>query len=331
MAVRAYSGIGVQLGAEVTKGTTVPANRQLMGLRLDPAVSGEFVTHKPSGFYVPTISSMTSEMTEGDAEGPIDYNSIVYPLSSLFGGVTPVAGGVGDEEAYTWTWNVEGSGSIDPKSFSFEVGDATGAKKFNYGVFTGLDLDIARQGDNTFSAPLVGRDMTSGSMTASPTQVDIVPVNGDHWDVFADDTDTGLGSTKLLALYDCGLSFGDLFQQEWTINSANRAYNSMFLGEDPSFEWEMTLGADAVAEAYLAQARNGGRKFIRLQASGPDIAGTSTAAYSIQIDFAAIVTEFDTYQSSDGSYALPVSMSVSYDPTWGQAMQITVVNGLATL
>lgn len=331
MAVRPYSGVAVQLGVETTKGVAVPANKQLMGVRLDPQVSGEFVTHRPSGFYVPTISSMTTELTEGDAEGPIDYNAIVYPLSSLFGAVTPVAGAAGDATAMTWTWNVEGSGAINPQSYSVEVGDGTGANKFNYAVFTGLDLDISRQGDNTFTSPLVGRDMTSGSLTASPTQIDIVPVNGDHWDVFADDASGDLGNTKLLNLYDCGLSFGDMFSQEWTINSDNRSFNSLFMSEEPSFEWEMTLGADAVAAAYLAKARSGGRKFIRLQASGPAIAGASTATYSIQIDFAAIVTSFDSYQSSDGSYALPMGFSVAYDPTWGQAMKITVVNALASL
>src|SRR5690606_25312257 len=136
MAVRPYSGVAVQFGVETTKGAAVPANRQLMGVTLDPQMSGEFVTHRPSGFYVPTISSMTTELTEGDAEGPIDYNAIVYPLSSLFGAVEPEAGETGNEAAMTWTWNVEGSGAINPQSYSVEVGDSTGANMFNYAVFT---------------------------------------------------------------------------------------------------------------------------------------------------------------------------------------------------
>lgn len=326
---RSYSGVRVQLGVEGTPGVSVPANKQLMGLKLDPQVTGDFVTHKPSGFYVPTISSMTSEMTEGSAEGPIDYNAIVYPLSSLFGEILPEEGEEGAENTRTWEWNVTGSGSINPASFSFEVGDNQRANKFNYGVFTSLDLDIARQGDNTFSADLVGRDMTEGSMTANPTQVDIVPVNGDHWDVYADDTAANLGTTKLTSLYDCGLSFGDMFSQEWTINSDNRAFNSLFMSEEPSFEWEMTIGADAVAAGYLAKARNGGRKFIRLEATGPAITGGGN--HKITIDFAAIVTSFDSYSSSDGSYALPMGFSVAYDPVWAKAMKITVVNTLESL
>jgi hypothetical protein len=43
------------------------------------------------------------------------------------------------------------------------------------------------------------------------------------------------------------------------------------------------------------------------------------------------VTEFDSYQSSDGAYALPISFSVAYDPTWGQAMQVKVVNDRTAL
>src|SRR5690606_27636896 len=113
-------------------------------------------------------------------------------------------------------------------------------------------------------------------------------------------------------------------------NSDNRSFNSLFMGEEPSFEWEMTLGADEVAAGYLAKARSGGRKFIRLEATGPQIAGTASR-YRIRIDFAAIVTSFDSYQSSDGAYALPMGFSVAYDPTWGQAMQISVTNELESL
>lgn len=328
---REYSGVAVQLGAETTKGTTAAANRQLMGVRLDPDVSGEFVQHRPSGFWVPTQSSQVTELTEGSAEGPMDFNSVIYPLASLFGKVTPVAGSTGEEDAYTWTFNVEGSGSINPQTYTFEVGDSTGANRFNYGTFTGLEFDVARTGENTFSAPIVARALdTAATLTASPTQIDIVPINGNMWDVYADDSYANIGDNKLLNLYEANLGFSDLFEQDWTINSDNQSFNSLFLAEEPSFEWGMTVGVDAVANAYLTQARAGQKRFFRLEATGANIEGTTTP-YRLTIDFCAVVTDFDSFQSADGRYALPMTFSVAYDSVWGQAMQITVVNGLATL
>jgi hypothetical protein len=134
----------------------------------------------------------------------------------------------------------------------------------------------------------------------------------------------------LESLYEAALSFGDMFSHEWTINSANKSFNAVFDSEDPSYEWSMTIGADAVANAYLTQARNGARKFFRLAATGPNI-GATAVPHSIEFDFAAIITDFDSYQSSDGMYALPLSFMVAHDSTWGKAMTISVVNSRSAL
>lgn len=324
---REYSSVAVQIGAEATKGVAVPADKQLMGLRLDADPNGEFVTHRPSGFWVPTQSSQVTELTEGDAEGPMDFNSLAYPLSSVFGKTTPTVGEDGD---VTWVWDVAGHGSVDPQSYTIEVGDAQGANRFDYAVFTGLDFDIARTGENTFSSAVIGRALdNAATMTASPDQIDIVPINGNMWDVYAADAHGNLGSNKLLNLYDASMSFSDMFEQDWTINSENASYNSLFLAEEPSFEWSMTLGVDAVANAYFEKARSGGKKFFRIEANGPAIAAGTN--YKLTIDFAAIVTDFDSFQSADGRYALPMSFSVAYDSVWGQAMKITLVNTVESL
>lgn len=329
--VRSYSNIAVQIGVESSAGTAVPAIKRLMGLKLDPHASFETVQHTPSGYKVPTVSAVTSEKTEADWEGPIDYKNIVYPLSSLFGAATITQPDATEAAtAYQWDWTFTGKGATTPQTFSVEVGDGARASKFAYGTFTGMDLSIERTGDNKMSGSMVGQALTTGAtLTPSPTEVEIVPVNGDHWDVFADSDSATIGTTPLASCYTADLSFGDVFKEEFVINSSKKSFNALYDAEGPKYEWSMTLGADATAEAYFDTLRNGGKTFISLKATGPVIA--STVTYSIETQMCVIVTDFDAYQSQDGMYVLPISFQLAYDATWGKALTISVVNDLAAL
>lgn len=330
--VRPYVSQGVQIGVESTSGTAVAANKKLMAYRIDPQIAVETTQHRPSGYLVPTASSVNTEQTEADFEGPIDYQNIVYPLSSLFGAATvsqPAA--VPSPTVYEWTWSFTGKSVITPKTFSVEVGDSSRAVKFNYGAFSDMELSIERTGDNSVSGSMIGRALsTAATLTASPTEVELIPVYGSHWKVLSATTGAGLTSgTQLTAVYDAGLSFGDLLAAEYTLNSTNSSFNSLYSGEDPSFEWNMTLGADTTAEGFLADMRAGTKNFIRLQATGPIIEDAFN--YEITIDMCVVVTDFDQYDSDDGKYVLPISFKLAYDATWGKTMNILVRNKLSAL
>ncbi len=327
---RSYSNIAVQIGVESTAGTAVAANKRLMGITLNPHAATETVQHRPSGYKVATASSVTSEITEADFEGPIDYRNIVYPLSSLFGEATVSQPDGTGSKANMWTWTFTGKGAISPKTFTVEVGDNARASKFSYGAFTSMDLSISANGENTMSGSMVGQALETGaSMSPNAEEVEIVPVVGTHWDVYADPSGDNVGKTQLMHVYEAGLNFGDVFAQEFTINSANRSFNALYDAEEPTYEWNMMLQADAVAEAYFDKLRNGEKTFIRLKAEGPQI--ESGQNYSIEIDMCVMVTEFDSYESNDGNYVLPINFALAYDAAWGKAMTIKVVNDLAAL
>lgn len=328
---RSYSNIGVQIGVESSAGVEAPADKRLMGLTLNPHAAFETVQHRPSGYKVATVSSVTSEKTEADFDGPIDYKNIIYPLSSLFGeaiSTQPDAETAADVYEHVWTFT--GKGAVSPKTFTVEVGEPNHASKFNYAAFTSMDLSVARTGDNTMSGSMVGQALQVGdAMTPDATEIAIVPVNGDHWDVFADADSANIGTSQLESLYEAGLNFGDMLSEEFTINSANKSFTSLYDSEEPSLEWNMMLGADATAEAYFNTLRNGQKTFIRLQATGPQLAEGYT--YGIEVDMCVIVTEFDSYESNDGLYVLPINFALAYDPTWGKSMTIKVTNDLAGL
>lgn len=329
--VRSYVNQGVQIGKETTPGTSVAANRKLMSLKLDPKPAIETKMHRPSGYKLPTAASVISEITEADFEGPIDYRSIIYPLSSLFGAATVTQPDtVNAPTVYQWKWSYTSKNIVTPVTYSVEVGDASRAVSFTHGVFESLDLSIEPKGDNTMNGSMVGRALVTGAtMTSLPTEIEIAPVDGTHWDVYADATSADLGDTKLLALYEAGLSFSDLFAQEFTINSANSSFNSLYENEEPSFEWSMMVGADAVGEGFLTSARNSAKRFIRLAANGPII--EDDLRFGMTVDMCALVSEVDSYESNDGLYVLPLTFALAYDKTWTKALEITVINDIASL
>ena len=85
MPPRTMGNIGVQLGTEVTPGTGVAADTKLMGLKLTPKSALDITQYRASGYKLPVGTSVNTDLTEADWEGPIDYRGILWPLSSIFG------------------------------------------------------------------------------------------------------------------------------------------------------------------------------------------------------------------------------------------------------
>lgn len=332
---RAAVNQGWQIGAEGTAGSATAANKKLTAYSLDPAPMIETKQHTPSGYKVPTVTQLLSEQMGADFDGLIDYRNIVYVLSSLFGPVTPTQpDSVNSPTVYEWAWSLDGKTKITPKSYSVEFGEsgAGNANKFTYGVFSAAELEISRTGENTIKGEMMGQELTdSATLTASPTEVDTEPVNGDHWDVYMADSGAGLSAgTQLEALYGASLNFGDLFVPEWAINSSEPSFKSLVENEEQTYEWEMTLGADAVATAMLTStARASAKKFFRLQATGDII--EDALAFGLTFDFCTVVTDVDKFGSEDGLYVLPVSYVLAYDPTWAKFATITVQTDIASL
>lgn len=87
--------------------------------------------------------------------------------------------------------------------------------------------------------------------------------------------------------------------------------------------------ADAAGMALLTNMRAGSTKFMRIKATGAQIAGAEY--YDLQIDTACKVTDVSPFEDSDGVFAIEWTMNGFYDATWTKTTEIAVVNTLATL
>jgi hypothetical protein len=106
---RSYINQGVQIGKETTPGTAVAANKLLRSTSFNLSPRQESNQYRAHGFKLPTASQVHRKWQEGPIDGPLDYNEIVYILSTILGtaAITTPAGGTLSRQ---WLFSPEGPG-----------------------------------------------------------------------------------------------------------------------------------------------------------------------------------------------------------------------------
>lgn len=166
-----------QIGPESVAGTSVAATRRLQSLKIVPKIETKTTPFAPNGYKYDSILSVDQEWTSAKADGVADYNQMIYPLSGLFGVVTPTVPS-GGTLTNAWVWNPSTNNPETPKTFTIESGSSARAGKFSYGIFTDWGVTYTRQ-DVKVSGALIGQKYTDGiSMTAAPSEVQTITITG---------------------------------------------------------------------------------------------------------------------------------------------------------
>lgn len=330
---RAAANNGWVMGLETTPGTAATLNKRLPAYRLDVKPEVETSRYRPNGYYAATSSQLINETTSAALEGQLDFNNLLYLLTIAFGAVTPTTIVAG---AYKWEWSLDGKTPLNPKTATIEHGDTQRSGKFTYAHANSLKIEASRSAEGKVSADIIGQRLApaaTGITTSGITEVNVLPIAGTMWDVYAEANGAALATptNKLAAIYKADFDFSDFRARDVPMDSSVLGFKSTVMGEDPKWAFSALLGADAVADAYLtSQARDNAPAFFSAKAVGGPIAATANN-YSLKIDFAAFVDTFDSYGSEDGILCLPTDFELAYDPTWGKVANISLINGIATL
>ncbi len=327
MAERASVFQQVQVGRESTHGTSVAANRLLSSIDIQPTADLNVDFFRPQGNKFPTVAAAGKDFVTARVAGKPTYTEIVYMLSSLFGAATIT--GPNADGAYTWVFNPASTGPDAFESFTVERGSSVQAEKFTYGVFAQLGLTFDRDRADLAGA-MIGRAQTTGiSLTGTPTAIALIPLLPKQIDVYADSTSGALGTTKLGRLLRGNWQFGaNKYSPLWVVDSSQSSFVEV-VESAPQAQFNVLLEADAAGMAFLANARAGDTRFVRLKATGPLIAGSSS--YSWTIDMAAKFGRPDPYSDQDGVYAIGYNWMLVHDATWGKALTSTVLTTVASL
>ncbi|HLH22443.1 MAG TPA: hypothetical protein VK066_07955 [Chloroflexota bacterium] len=331
MAERASIAQVVQLGVETTPGTSTAANKLLQSISIEPSIQANISLFRPMGTKYPTVQALGQEWSQASIKGQPTYTELIYLLSSILKSVTPTQIIPTTGQAYSWLFDPSSTSEDTVKTFTVEQGSAVRAHKFSYGIVPELGMTFSRK-DIALTGTMLGQNLTDGiTLTATPTAIPLVPILPKQLDVYIDPSSAGLGTTKANRVLSGSWTLSGRFGPLWTVNSANNSF-AAHVETEPKLELKLLLEADAEGMGYLAAARQGDTRFIRLAAAGAQIeAGPPASTYLFQLDLAGKVSGVGPFADSDGVYAIEWTFQAVHDATWGRALQVKVVNTQTSL
>lgn len=319
---------GVQIGVEATPGTNVAADKQFSSIGIEPATSVDMQRFRPMGSKYATIVTPGKEFVEADVSGVGSYTELTYVFAGVL--VAPGAPATTDTSARTWTYTPAATTEDTVKTFTVEQGGVVRAHKFNYGVFTEIEMDMNRDGIDV-SGSMFGQRLSDGiTMTPTPTAIAQLPILPTDIDVYNDPTSGALGTTKLTRVLNANIHVSDRFNPVWVLNTANNSFVA-HVESEPTAEFTLLLEADAVGMGLLTTMRAGTTTFIRVKATSPTLAGAATVFYNMAWDMAAKVKDVGNFSDEDGVYAIEWTFDMVYDGTWTKAYTVALTNKLTAL
>lgn len=318
-----------QFGTEVTKGTSVAANRLLSSVALNFGVQASFTEVRASGNKFPTLEVLGKEWASIKAPAqPTTYDEITWFLSSLMGFAAPVVQGA--TTAYLWTHNLSSTAEDTVKSFTIEQGSSYRAHKASHCQAMGMSISGDRDKID-MSAEFIAQAISDGiTLTASPTSPPQIPILAKDATIYLDTTSAGLGTTKLSRVLSWSLDLKNKVGPLWIVDKASTSFVTVVeLPVDATFK--VLVEADANGMTHLANMRAGSRRFIRLDVTSDTLAGTAFPYYA-KFDICGEVAEQPSeFSDMDGVYAIEYTYKMVHDATWGKAIVATVMNKQTTI
>ncbi len=324
----------LQFGPEATTalGTSVAASKLVECFDLQFQINGDTNLYTPTGRKYANILEENTEWVDMTLGGNLDYNGVLYPLDSVMGSVSPVAHG-SSATAKDWVYTPPVTGSVVPRTYTIEQGDAVRAHKTSYALFTEFGYKGTRK-DFTCSGKGIAQPLTDGiTMTSSPTAVALSPVVAKHVNVYLDSTSGGLGTTLLTRVLSVDFLFTGLYGPLWVLNRATTGWTA-HVDLMPKATLKLKLEADANGMALLSYLQAGSTQFVRVSAQGVQIAADGPGAVNatIQHDMAVKINKpTGTFADDQGVFALEWELDIIEDQTWGKAQTLTVTNLITAL
>lgn len=317
---------GVQIGVENTPGTAVSANKKLQATSITPAIKVTIKDFRPAGGKYATLAVYGKEWTESKIDGQMSYNDMVYLLAAHVAYAAPAQQGV--TSAYLWGHESAQDSEDTVKTYTVEQGSSVRAHKNAYGLINMLGYSINRD-ECKVRGSMIGHRITDGiTMTATPTEIEAVPISPDSVCVYCDEDSGDLGTTKLTRVFSIDWEQSARFGAVWPVDCALDNF-AAHVETEPKSTFKLVTAANSQGMGFLANARAGTKLFFRVESNGAEI--DTGENYLFQHDLCATVAEIGEFRDEQGVYALEWTFNVKYDPTWGKAFAFAIENGLSAL
>lgn len=296
---------GLYLQHEATPGTAATdAMRRFLGIKGTVGWNIEKEYFRAAGYKAVTGENVLTEVGTADLEVIQDYNAMLPLLAGVFGApeTTPL-----DTGAFQHVFTINPREADELVTFTGMWGDSTRALQATALAFHGLTIGVQRTSLSLSASAILRAPQTGVALpTTGVEEVPMVPIRAQTYDVYLDNEYDDIGTSKLLALYSTDISFGDKYAPDWVVNSALDSYSELMEQENIDYTQSLTVGFDSTAEGLIASALDGGLKFVRVTATGPDINGTDN--YGLTVD-----TAVSLRPASVGSSPVSPAVVVNFD------------------
>lgn len=316
----------VQIGLESTEGTAVAAPTNIRSTSVDTKFGGAADFFRPDGHKFNTLQMNNMEWSTFSLNGKGTYTELCWFLAMMFGNPTPASSGVG---AKTRVYTMADTAVLSPTPATIMKGSSVRAQKFAGALLADMTLSFSRKNGLNLTGGGIGRLFTDGiTMTASPSDVPLKPVVGKQLDVYIDTTAAGLGTTKLLRAFSLENVLTGVFGPIWPMDSAQTSY-AAHVDLAPTTGTKLMLEADATGMAYLSQFRSGDLMFVRVKGTGAEF--ETGIPYSLTYDTCIGIKSVEPDTDEDGVTVVTYETEMIKDSTWAKALNITIVNDVASV
>lgn len=263
-----------QIGIENIAGTAVAANVILPATSITPKPvhASELLYRRGDKITVGQVSVKGSHTTAA-VSGFAAFNDLLYLYSMACKAATvttPVGGTLTRDHSWTLLSNV----AEMPKTVTVEDGLAgVDAARFAHGNLVSLGLDFDRERAVNVTGDMLGTLLAEEGVTlttAGVTELPLVPVSPDIFDVFAADTLAGLSGGQLNSCYRTDWRLGDRRSPVFPFRSDKRSYSGL-VEKRNTLAVHLEVEKDAQCDLIMRQLRQSRTRYVRLFAQGPEI------------------------------------------------------------
>ncbi len=338
-----------QVGEEVTRGTAVAATRRLLTKDLTYRVMEDLEAFE--GQQHGTLSRTVTPPVpvrngvEIQYENNLDFEQLLlFLLSGLKGAVTPSTPGSG--EARLWTFTPVNADPV-PDTYTFEFADRDLASTPNeigleapYCFTTELSITGAVDGVPQVSASMVGRKVSSVTVTPALALPSVSYAGNLRWAIYVDESWANLGTTKVAAqIYGFTWTLSNLLypahylEDRSTLDFAQYEYRPKVVDLTMDFAIEPSAGLLVNANEPTDKAA-GTKRFVRIEITGGAFDSPDDGLNRLVTIDGSYVHQPDSLQDRgedrDSAAIAHIHLMNAYDSTQGDDITVTVQNNLAT-
>jgi hypothetical protein len=325
----------IQLGAEGTAGTAVPATTVLRAAFAAPDDQRPLTFPAEDIGYLSGVDRSYTPYLLGRIAIPAreaTFEQLPYTLAAgIKNVVTGVADGVGAGKIYAYPLPTTAVNTI--KTYTLESGDNQQAEELEYGFVSEFTIAGETQGALMVNDTWQGRQWTPASFTAALAAPDTEPILFQKGKLYIDAVAGTLGNTLISStLLGMTLSVKTGWTPNFTGDGELYFTDIEHVAEQMEVLLNVTFRHNATAVSEKAAWRAQTARQLRLAFTGSALAaGTGFSAKTFRADLAGKWERFEPLGERNGMMTSTGIFRARYNATADLFANLTVVNALASL